>query len=533
MPNDRQPAWRHPGPWTLILLVLTLLRLPALVEPAGNDQSVYTYVAERVTAGGVPYVDAWDQKPPAIFFVYAALWRVWPRPSVVAIADILAAALTAWLLIVLARRLGHSRIGYIAAALFLLFSHPSFMRLSGVYVRGQCEAFIALAVTAALVCVAGRPRSHHLVLAGLWLGVAFWLKYNALAYALPLLTALSIRWMADRDTWSRAARELALVAGGFALVTLATLSYFAAHHALEALKLATWDYNVLYSGQTYSRGVSSALGYLIRMPIGRVRTDILWFLGACGLVLALAGSSWRKAVLPLAWVVAAILSIVVNGARDLPQYFIQATPALALAAAIGAGAAWKRGRPWQLAVILCVLVGIWRVGDEEPRAGFRWAGIPEFASNVAFDLRYAAGRIDRTTFLERFKGVQKYDAVAIDDLSTEVRQTTTPADTVLVFGFAPSVYVQSQRLSASRFFWSRPVVIEFAADHPGYGSKGLAADLLQSKPAIVALEKQDWGPMEPDSEPFFLRTPVLGTWLRSNYVLERENDIFSIWRRKS
>ena len=32
-------------------------------------------------SGGVPYVDAWDQKPPGVYFVYGLLRTFWPYRS--------------------------------------------------------------------------------------------------------------------------------------------------------------------------------------------------------------------------------------------------------------------------------------------------------------------------------------------------------------------------------------------------------------------------------------------------------------------
>jgi hypothetical protein len=105
-----------------------------------------------------------------------------------------------------------------------------------------------------------------------------------------------------------------------------------------------------------------------------------------------------------------------------------------------------------------------------------------------------------------------------------------------VFGFSPGVFVKSERRSASRFHWSRPVVIEFAAGTPGYGSEALAADLARERPAVVALQKKDWAhgdpAVEPNSAPFFHSTPRLETWLTSNYVRERETLLFELWRRR-
>ena len=75
--------------------LLVVLRLPSLVQPMGADQSLYAYVGERMRAGGLPYRDAWDQKPPAIHFVYAGLRSVWGSDAIVPFGDLAAAACVA------------------------------------------------------------------------------------------------------------------------------------------------------------------------------------------------------------------------------------------------------------------------------------------------------------------------------------------------------------------------------------------------------------------------------------------------------
>lgn len=517
--------------WALGLLALLALRVPAFVAPAGNDQSLYMYVADRILDGGSPYVDAWDQKPPAVFFVYGALRAVWPHASAVALADLVAAGLTAWLLVLLGRRTIGTSAGFIAAALFLLFSHPSLGRVSGVYIRGQCEVFIAPVVALALLLLV---RSHatrwHVLGAGVALGAAFWLKYNALAYALPLVVAM---WL-----WRprRFANEALTLGTGFAAVSLVIIGFVAAHRALGAMWLATIDYNLRYSGETYRSGAGGALAYLATMPFAHARVDMLWFLGSAGvawLVFTALRSHARVVALVVAWLAAAVISIAINGARDLPQYFVQAAPALAFAGAAGMTLAWQRGRTTQAIVALVLVGGLWKVGVEAPSfAGARWAGLPQLADNVAFDLRYMSGRIDRDTYLSRFKGAQKFDAAAYAGLADTLRSTTTAADRIFVFGFAPGVYLDSQRQSASRFFWSRPVILEFAADHEGYGSAGLLRDLDATKPAVVTLQKQDWRPDVANSRDFFKATPALNAWLTSHYTLDDDAPIFEVWRRK-
>src|SRR4030095_1932335 len=108
--------------WTLLLLMLVALRVPALLRPSGGDQDLFSYNAVRMLHGDVPYLDAWDQKPPGIFFAYAAAWAVYPNERVIALLDLGAAVATAALLIALGRRMFGGYVGYGAAVLFLLLA---------------------------------------------------------------------------------------------------------------------------------------------------------------------------------------------------------------------------------------------------------------------------------------------------------------------------------------------------------------------------------------------------------------------------
>src|SRR5947207_2966843 len=87
---------------TRLLLALTaallIVRLPSLVQPMGPDQGLYAYVGERILHGQLAYRDAWDQKPPGIHYVYAALRAISPHDAVVPAADLAAAALVAVIL---------------------------------------------------------------------------------------------------------------------------------------------------------------------------------------------------------------------------------------------------------------------------------------------------------------------------------------------------------------------------------------------------------------------------------------------------
>ena len=106
----------------------------------------------------------------------------------------------------------------------------------------------------------------------------------------------------------------------------------ALHGALGDLYRATIGYNLQYSAETYG-GPAHAIRYLAGLPLERARVDGLWFAGGLGALCLVAAVRRPAAQVTLVWLAASVLSIAINGSRGLPQYFVQAAPALALAAA--------------------------------------------------------------------------------------------------------------------------------------------------------------------------------------------------------
>ncbi|MEP6917728.1 MAG: hypothetical protein ABJC89_18915 [Acidobacteriota bacterium] len=499
--------------------VLLAVRLPSLVQPMGADQGLYAYAGDRIRAGGLPYRDAWDQKPPAIHVAYAAMRAVWPHASAVPAADLLMAAVIGALLYALGAAVAGVGVGQPAALIFLLLSNPAFARLGGVSVRAQCETFIAAAVTGAFVLLArtreGRPLAH-LFGAGVLFGVAFAFKYNAGAYLLAGLGALLL--------WKRLTiAAAAALAAGFLTPAAALGLWLGLGGALTDLYDATLLYNVRYSGETYA-GPWAAVVYLLTFPVRHARVDALWLVGGAGCaVLLLASYRHRERLVPVAWVAAACLTITVNGSRDLPQYFVQAAPALAFAAAWAGTVVWSRRPAVNAAVAVLLVIAVWRVND-----------FPKLVDNTWRDAAYATGRISATEHLARYgdRATRKYSALAVDELGAFMDTHAAPRDTVLVFGFSAGAYVRAARASASRFFWSRPVIVGFNEGKPGYGVAGLLDDLRRSGPAIVALQQHDWFPDVDDSAHFFMTTPALADWLRAGYDMVPGPEGYDVWLRR-
>jgi hypothetical protein len=309
---------------------------------------------------------------------------------------------------------------------------------------------------------------------------------------------------------------------------------FAAVGALNDLYQATLAYNLQYSGETYE-GLWSSVRYLFTFPVRQARIDALWTLGGLGCLILIVDfvrrRGDRRILLPLLWTCAACLSIAINGSRGLPQYFVQAAPPLALAAGVATMVLWpahrlpRRARiPIRLALLLLVAVAAWRVTD-----------FHKLPRNAAHDLAYATGRISREQHLARYGGrpEDKYVALAVNRLGEYLKARTNADDRVYIFGFSPGAYVRAQRISASRFFWSRPVIVGFNAQAAGYGPAGLLDDLRVHPPAFVVLQTYDWAPPPADSASYFLGHPLLAPWLHADYrrVEDLHDDEYDVWMR--
>ena len=528
----RYAAW-------ILLTLLVLVRLPSLVQPAGADQDLYAYVGQEISRGGLPYLDAWDQKPPAIHYTYALLFRLWPHPSVVAAADLLAAVILALLLMRLERRMTGGP-GFTAAIVFLALGNPVYSRLGGMWLRAQCETFIALAITASLLCLhaathtaasrSARTTWSLRLLAGLLVGLAAAFKYNAAVYGIAALAAAAA-WRHDRRHEERGwvsafLRDAAGIAAGAALPLALMAARFAAAGAWDDLWQATIAYNLLYSGETYG-GAVGLIRYALMFPVQQARVDGLWTAGGAGcLVLLTRLRRDPGALVALAWVAAACAAIVINGGRGLPQYFVQANPALAMAAALGGWHVYRASRPrWVVAIAgAAMLVALSRV-----------VPLQKALDATVFDARRAAGAIPSDQYLGRFGGQRRNDKhvpVAVVRLGRYLAAHSAPSDTVLVFGFAQGALVQSNRRSASRFFWSRPVIVGFNEGRPGYGAAGLLDELRKAPPAIVALQVNDWQMEGTDSAGYFLSHAELAAWLHAGFIRQPDLDNFQIWLRR-
>ena len=122
------------------------IRLVAIAEPLGIDQSLWASAVRGMEHGQRLYRDVWEQRPPGIYWIYLAGFRVFGwAPAAVAWLDILASAATCVLLAAIVRPLSNTRTAMIAAALYAWLTTPGWLYGHGGFLeRSVCETFIVL-----------------------------------------------------------------------------------------------------------------------------------------------------------------------------------------------------------------------------------------------------------------------------------------------------------------------------------------------------------------------------------------------------
>ncbi len=360
-----------------VAAVTVLLRLPTLFEPHHYaDEGIFAAVAGQLLQGKTLYRTVWDDKPPLIYWLYAAvLATAGPSiPLLRLIAALWAAAGTA-AVAVLGRRWTSSRVGLAAGVLVaLLISTP--------FIEGNLaltELFAATPVAWAFV-LADAPASAHgrrVVAAGTLLGMAALFKQVAALDALALGIVLLL---------TGGPRRAVFLLGGWLLLPAVAGVLLAVQGALGAGMRAVFGF---YGGY---------------LPAGSGHTPLTRLLDLVPVLIALGGAAVaaQRGRFGPGHVLALWLAFAVTGAtlagRWYGHYLVQVAAPVALAIALLASARREAAAPWVLGPVLCsaaLLVG----------ATFNrfWLSYPMVRPGYYVNLvAYLSGQRDRASFAASF-----------------------------------------------------------------------------------------------------------------------------------
>jgi hypothetical protein len=515
--------------------VAILLRIPAIGEPLGIDQSLWASAVRGMSRGQQLYRDVWEQRPPGIYLTYLAAFSVFGwTAAAVAWLDVIASALVTVVLYLLGRALSGPRAGALAAALYAVLTMPAWLYRNGGFLeRSVCETFIVVCVGFAAWCAVGLQRRRSLPMAfgiGLFAGAAMVFKPNAGIY-LPALLLWSLAGLPAAEQPAKSFRIRALAAAAFGACVMPSLIFVWLWQTglLPEARIAIVDFNRWYVGLGFEPG-AYAHAFADRVYL-RMKTEPLWLAGGIAAVVAIWDLARTRRLPPLAalavlWGGAAAVAIIVNGMALFNTYFIHALAPLALLAAW-----WLADRSVvsTMSRVLAAVTVILMVTLLVQRNFL--SKIVEWTTVDASSLR---GGADRMAYLERFGGYaieRGYSARANEELAEYVRAHTQPADQIYLFGInGAGVYFLADRLTAHRFLRVNFFVPD-GFPNPQFTLGAVVDDLRARRPTYLIFERlhseTDMG-RAVDALP---EHPLIRSLLEP-YVLESQIEDFTLYRRR-
>ncbi len=470
-----------------ICAIPVVLYLPFLAEPFMRDEGFYAAVAQQLLDGGIPYRDAFDNKPPLVFAWYALSFvmfgeNVWaPRLLV----SLLLSATT--LLVYLQGRLLFGRQAGLLAALAFALS----IGLAVFETNANTEYFMLLPLVGSVYCFTLAERSFDArlyLLSGFLMGFAILTKETSV-FTLPLLMIVAANRIRLESGWSWATlRGLfkpvgSLVLGCGAAGVLTILPFLVTgtfDDMFDALVVYTLDYVGVVSWQ--NRLIATGI-----MPF-----FLFWLAGPWAVLSSVAVFHLARSrdsghsLLLIGWVIATVLGIVAAG-RFYDHYYVAFLPVLALLVPLGLRGMREAGPFSRRAIAVVVALSI----------------VPMLVASAHIYLQPNADARHTAKYPDDERSVWETQG---DELGAWLAARTSPDDYIYNFGFHSEIYFHADRQSPTRYLF----------DHPFRAGDQYVADALDELNANPPLYIVDTASYEYPSTLAFYNVDI-GRWINAYY----------------
>lgn len=523
----------HRVPEIILLISFLLLFFYLLFQITllgyGRDQGIYAVVARTILDGGAPYRDAWDFKPPGIYFIYAL--------STILFGDILHAvrifealcflSLAGAFIIYIRSHFMSWQAGIIAATLAAL-AHVQL----DFWDTGQPESFGGILIMWALVCITYRPAPNMPLInfrrtlawggCGLLFSLAGLLKPFL---AGGLLTSLAyVAWKTATASGEKGkARTLRYLLGaiviGAALPLFVCGIYLLQKHALQDFYETFFVFAPRYASISFSAA---------KLPERFFYTIVLWlpefsilsFAGILfALLLPLRHSQEREGFIHAGGALLfPAVGIVLQG-KMFPYHFGALIPGISLLAGWGIWKVWTGSRiKWIVLLALAVLL-YWQMEHN---------GVNKQNAD-----RLKVFMNSEPCARDKISSKHDVDALVNRQTSEWLLQNTPQSSPIYIWGFEPIIYILTNRPCASRYIYNVPQRAVWSKEQ---ARKTLINELTEHPPSAIIVAHNDrlaWVTgSELDSAEELGRFTELSALLKTHYLHAVSFGKLDIYRQK-
>jgi 4-amino-4-deoxy-L-arabinose transferase-like glycosyltransferase len=416
--------------WSVVLAMALIAVVPRLLfinVPFERDEGAYAYVSEIIDDGGLPYRDAFDHKPPGIYYLYNLSFKLFGHgvhaPRIMAALFTLAGCVLCWILVF--RITASAVAGTFAIAFFGLATFsPVYQELNA-----NTEVFtIPLLIGGINVLLDGEASALRGFFYGVLFGLALFIKQSV---APVVLAAFLYRTASNCTRLKPCIGEACCCASGVSLPVLLCTTYFYAHGALEAFWTGFLRYNAGYIG---GPTMPQAVEFFMHSSTLILRGDPLpWLagLGGIGLFLTTSARTRHK------WLVVSLLAgagiSVALGRYFYRHYFIILIPFVSIG--IGLGIARASTGRWKVAALTAASIAL--------------------AGEAGMQARYCAMSSD--SILQTTYGNQPFAQSVV--IARYLRQQGA-CRTAYIIGSEPQILFYAGLRSPTRFFYFYPLILE-------------------------------------------------------------------------
>ena len=422
--------------WLALALTVGLRLFFIHIRFFNVDEAVSAVAANAILDGGLPYLDAIDHRGPLTYYAYALIFAIWGKNQMIVVHWIylfLMLLLTSlvWLT---GFQIKDKAVGGWAALLFTVFtwSNP-FHEMWAAHTEWLLLLFTLLGINAYLLYMRSYKKFSSgrkfiwLTISGFFLGTAVLSKQVAAMDFVAVLSFIFLLFITRNKSFSQLAKESFLIFLGWSIPIALTIYYFWHHQALEDFYFYVWRYNTEYylPQITWPDRIEAWAKLWGGFLINKWLLAMLWGVGL------MQAAKWKTLVKPenqallllLIWLGATILEAL-SGSRAFLHYLIPALPAMMVVAGLS------------LVNVLKALKAEWN----DLKAYIFWGII----IGLSFPIFYS--------FIE-YRDITDHDASIseFEDLTTYIEANSSEEETIFVWGFAPEIYVLSNRKPTSRY----------------------------------------------------------------------------------